>query len=66
MRVLLVLEHVRGEQQSRGERRLPADGNVHQRALGELHRIGGGQDERGAVLLEDDQTDSVATLVGIR
>ena len=66
MRVLLVLEHVRGEQQPCGERSLPSYGDINQRSLRQLDRVGGRQHQRGAVLLEDDQTDAVAALICIR
>jgi len=55
-----------GEEEAGGEGRLAAYGDIDEGALGKLHRVGGGQHQGGAVLLEDDQTDAVAALVGVR
>jgi hypothetical protein len=63
--VLLVSQHIMCHEQTRRKRSLAADGDIHQCALGELHRVGGGEHQRSAVLLEDDQSHAVTALIGI-
>ena len=63
---LLLGEHFIGHQQTGRERRLATHRNVGQGALGQRDGIRRGQDKCGAVLLEDDQTDPVAALIGVR
>ena len=63
--VLFLLEDFEGQRQPGGERGLAAHRDIGERALGEVHRVGRREDERGLVLLEDDQPHAVAALVGV-
>ena len=61
----LLFDDLMSHIQSRGQGRFSTHGDIDQSTLGELDRIGGGQHQGGAILLEDDQPHPVAPLVGI-
>ena len=62
MRDLFMRKDIVCHEQTGRERGLSTYRDVHQGALGKLYRVGGGQHQRGAVLLEDDQPHPVAAL----
>ena len=62
---LLTAEHIVGKLEPCGKGRLAAHRDIAQGFFGKLHRVSRRQDQQRAVLLEGDQTDPVAALVGI-
>lgn len=65
VQALLALEDLQRQEQASGERRLAADWNLRQRLARQDDRVGGRQDQIRPILLEDDQADAVAALIGI-
>ena len=60
-----VVEHLPGEKETIAERRFAADRQIGEGALCQFDAAGWGEDETCLIALKHDQSDLVATLVGI-